>query len=670
MKNKRFLLIVFIILVFSISFLNANQNIKKEAKKRFAMVMGANNGGPNRVLLKYAVSDAKSLIKVLEDMGGVTRDDCILLEEPKRKMFFSQMKKLQQRINKARSEYRRVEVIFYYSGHSDEKNILIGEEKISYKEFRDTINRVEADIRIAILDSCASGAFTRLKGGKKRSPFLFDAAYDMKGSAFMTSSSSNEASQESDRLKGSFFTHYLISGLRGAADMTQDGRITLSEAYQYAFSETLSQTQKTLSGPQHPNQNIQMTGTGDVVMTDIRKSSAVLVIGKNIFGRIFIHNQGNVLVLELNKPYGRNIEIGLEQGKYRIINIREGKIYESKITLQEGKKAKLEIDRLKETDRIDTKARGDIAVRPLEEKSRKIKERFQLEFFGGFSTLNPADLNLRAEHDVEFTKFYYDDYYAFEKEYGSIVSYTKNMDGEFKQMKHAMPFGFRLKYFLNKSIAISLGFEYIKKNQSSDIRIQYNIVDSVLGQYVLDKEISPFALSTEGYIPSIGIHYEKKITRSIGIEGFLSGGPLFADCSYFLDYRSSPIAGDIPIVELSDWGELEEKGRGTGFGLNGGVRMNIDIGKNFGLFLEGAYAFQVVNKLSGPGSHQYNYSRRTWEGDWGIKELFVEREWGNVYFQLPSNSWEAVSNSEYYKIRDFKLDLSGFRVRIGISYRF
>jgi len=79
----------------------------------------------------------------------------------------------------------------------------------------------------------------------------------MKGDAFMTSSSANEASQESDAIRGSFFTYYLVSGLRGAADMIHDGRITLNEAYQYAYNETLSRTEKTMGGTQHPNYDIR-----------------------------------------------------------------------------------------------------------------------------------------------------------------------------------------------------------------------------------------------------------------------------------------------------------------------------------------------------------------------------------------------------------------------------
>ena len=328
--------------------------------RRFAFVVGANDGGCSRIKLQYAISDAESITKVFKEMGGVLPDDVKFLAEPDRNAFFKGMKSLADLVKRSRSEFRRVEVFFYYSGHSDEENILLGEEKISYKEFRNLINAINADVRIAILDSCASGAFTQMKGVKKRPPFLMDSAYDMKGFAFMSSSSSHEVSQESGRLRGSFFTHYLVSGMRGAADMTLDGRVTLSEAYHYAYKETLSQTEKTLSGPQHPSYNIQMSGKGDVVMTDIRKSSAVLRVGKDISGRIFIHSQENVLVVEVNKPAGRVIEIGLEEGKYRIININEDGIFESDVTLKHGEHHELVSDQLRKTDKVYTTPRGDI----------------------------------------------------------------------------------------------------------------------------------------------------------------------------------------------------------------------------------------------------------------------------------------------------------------------
>ena len=44
-------------------------------------------------------------------------------------------------------------------------------------------------------------------------------------SAFLTSSAETESAQESDRIRASYFTHYLISGFRGAADLSGDGSI-------------------------------------------------------------------------------------------------------------------------------------------------------------------------------------------------------------------------------------------------------------------------------------------------------------------------------------------------------------------------------------------------------------------------------------------------------------
>jgi hypothetical protein len=380
-----------ILILISVSEGLSNAAVSQEEShsiRRFALVIGANDGGKGRQKLRYAVSDAKAIINVLETMGGVSPDDSRLLMEPDRATLFWELNRLKERIARAREEFGRVEVILYYSGHSDEKNLLLGKQKVSYKEFRDAIDAMPADVRIAILDSCASGAFTRLKGGKKKKPFLMDAAYDMKGYAVMTSSSSDEASQESERLKGSFFTHYLTSGLRGAADMSQDGRITLNEVYQFAFKETLSQTEKTVSGPQHPNYNIRMSGTGDVIITDIRKSDSILRIGKDVHGKLFIHDQNQVLIAELNKAAGRTVELGLDKGKYRIINILDKDVHESHIKLTEGKTTELKIGQFKKSKKIDTVARGDLKARPRN-KVLKIKG-FRMNLFLDFNSRNTS----------------------------------------------------------------------------------------------------------------------------------------------------------------------------------------------------------------------------------------------------------------------------------------
>ena len=195
-----------------------------------------------------------------------------------------------------------------------------------------------------------------IKGGKKLTPFIIDSSHNMKGLAFMTSSSSDEVSQESEKIKGSFFTHYLIAGLRGAADVSKDGRITLNEAYQFAYSKTLAGTEKTISGPQHPNSYLQMSGTGDVVMTDIRKSSSLLVIKKSVHGMLYIRNSEKILIAEFYKPFGDIVELGLERGQYSIINERDQKLFEAGIRL--GKKTELSVDDFSIVDKEATTARG------------------------------------------------------------------------------------------------------------------------------------------------------------------------------------------------------------------------------------------------------------------------------------------------------------------------
>jgi len=387
------LLILFVINGFALSAEQEDQSVAPSVIQRYVVAVGANNGGTEMDQLQYALSDAKSFLKVFHDLGGVTRENSLFLAEPDTKSLFTELGRFQAKIEESRPEYKRLEFFFYYSGHSDNKNILLGEEKVSYEDLREVINSIESDVRIAILDSCASGAFTRIKGGKKRQPFLLDTANDMKGYAFMSSSSANEVSQESDYINGSFFTHYLVSGLRGAADVTQDGRVTLNEAYQFAFNETLSQTTKTISGPQHPNTQIELAGRGDVVMTDIRQSPAILVLLPDLTGNIFIHDKNNLLVVELTKPSGRRIELGLEDGKYRIINIIDGQVYESFVNLRKDEECALDEEEFVETEKVYTTPRGDRDVK-IRENHLRIQNRIGL--FVEASTVSTRIYNERG----------------------------------------------------------------------------------------------------------------------------------------------------------------------------------------------------------------------------------------------------------------------------------
>lgn len=346
-------------LVLGIFLLPAAAGTAAQYMKRFALIVGANNGGSDRVRLRYALSDASGVVSVLRQLGGISGADIRFLKQPSRDGLAHELNLIRNRLRRARSRYGRTELLFYYSGHSDSRGLLLNGRCFGYRRLRDMIRAIEADIRITILDSCASGELTRLKGGRMRSPFLVDTSMKMKGTVFLTSSSHNEASQESDAIRGSFFTHYLLSGLRGAADSSRDGRVTLNEAYQFAYHQTLARTEKTMGGPQHPGKAIQMSGSGEVVLTDIRKSSARLRLNDDLSGRIFIRSQEGVFVAELNKTAGVPVTFGLGTGRYLVTLERKNRVYSSTVDLDRGATFRLSRRQFVASGRTRARGKGE-----------------------------------------------------------------------------------------------------------------------------------------------------------------------------------------------------------------------------------------------------------------------------------------------------------------------
>jgi len=325
--------------------------------RRFALVVGANNGGRERITLQYAGTDARSFADVMRELGGIGEQDLILLLDPSLEDFNSGLDRLKTRVTEDRSSLRK-ELIIYYSGHSDEAGLLLGDDRYGYAELRAEIGSIPTDVRIAILDSCASGALTRAKGGARAPAFMVDVANTMKGHAFLTSSSADEASQESDTIRASFFTHYLITGLRGAADSSGEGIVTLSEAYNFAYHETLASTEKSQYGPQHPNWDISLTGTGDIVLTDLRNSTSGLVFSKDIAGRIFVRTTGGALVAELNKPAGKEVMLALEPGTYRVVQTADDRLSQTEVAIAADSRSVLTQARLQPLEAYSTVTRG------------------------------------------------------------------------------------------------------------------------------------------------------------------------------------------------------------------------------------------------------------------------------------------------------------------------
>jgi hypothetical protein len=326
--------------------------------RRFALVIGSNNGAGEREQLRYAGHDAATFADVLQQLGGVTKPDLAMLAEPDMGAIDSAFDALGKRVRDERKPGQRVELVVYYSGHADETGLLIGGGHYDYAKLRERIRGVPADVRIAILDSCASGSFTRMKGGTKMPPFLRDSSNRVEGFAYLSSSSADEDAQESDKLGASFFTYFFVAALRGAADRNHDGRITLSEAYQFSYEMTLGRTQNTLHGPQHPAYDMHLSGTGDVVLTDLRSTESSLVLPAAVHGHLVILDGNNRVTVELTKEAGDPLVLALPNDTYSVhVSNRSGELV-AKITLDHDGRIELQPESLHRASPEETIARG------------------------------------------------------------------------------------------------------------------------------------------------------------------------------------------------------------------------------------------------------------------------------------------------------------------------
>ena len=374
---KKILALTSLLLSFSFSTLFA-VTISDESVSgvdRYAIYIGSNYGGKSRERLLYAGTDAQSFKNAMAEIGGVSETNSRILIDPSKETVDKALEDISNAITGSTNNSKRSEFIFYYSGHSDENAILLGDAKYDYSKLKAAITAVPSDIHVVILDSCYSGNFIRTKGGQKKKPFLMDDSSVVKGHAYLSSSSEKESSQESDEIESSYFTNAMITGLRGAADTSGDNKVSLTELYSYAFNDTLSKTEETDAGPQHPNYNITLVGSGDLILSDISAAEASVVIAKEAEGRFIIRDARGKLISEINKTKGVPITMALSSGTYKVVVITETATKQGTFILNVNDTFLIEESGMQKVTRKETKQRGGkkIPNKPVEKDDEYLK---------------------------------------------------------------------------------------------------------------------------------------------------------------------------------------------------------------------------------------------------------------------------------------------------------
>ena len=289
-----------------------------QAAARFALVVGSDVGATGRSRLWFAESDAQRFGATLRELGDFTPDRVTVLRTPTAAEFRAALETMEARIRTARDGGERPLLVVYFSGHAGAGGLELGNERIGFDELRARVSRSAAETRIAIVDACEAGLLTQVKGATAAPALDFPLPADdqVQGTAFVTSTAVGEAAQESASIGGSFFTHHLEIALRGAGDADGDGRITLAEAFRYTAARTLAGTAATRSGPQHATYEFKMSGRGDVVLADLRRADARLVLPADPGAQYVLQGPGNT-ISEVPGAASRLV-LALPAGRYTV----------------------------------------------------------------------------------------------------------------------------------------------------------------------------------------------------------------------------------------------------------------------------------------------------------------------------------------------------------------
>jgi hypothetical protein len=280
-----------------------------------ALVVGENQGLTSEDTLRFAELDAERLAATLTDVGGFAPGDVTVLKGATAERLRAALAQLAERL----ADGPHDKLVLYVSSHAGDGALHLAGTQLPMSELVDFARRAPVKVAVLVLDACRSGSVTKLKGlVRSQEPPTTIEATQVEGRVFISASGADEYAQESDALGGSTFTHYLVTGLRGAADTSRDGRVTLDEVYAWAWARTIEATFGSRGGVQRPAFSVDLRGQGQLVLSTPGLARARLTIDVTAPGRwLVVSAATNAVVADVDKPEGP-LTLALPPGEYRV----------------------------------------------------------------------------------------------------------------------------------------------------------------------------------------------------------------------------------------------------------------------------------------------------------------------------------------------------------------
>lgn len=213
--------------------------------KIWAVVVGV--GRYNHMpVLKYTDDDAYHIYAFLKSPeGGALPDNQIRLlidEDATRTQIMGAMR---QTFLKA--DENDV-VLLYFSGHGLKGSFLPVDfdgynNKLQHEEVQSIFNESKAKHKICFADACHSGTLTAMRSPGHVLTNYYDAFEGSDGgTALLLSSKGDEVSLEDQGLRQGIYSHFLIRGLKGAADSNNNKIVTIQELFNYVYDKVTAYT--------------------------------------------------------------------------------------------------------------------------------------------------------------------------------------------------------------------------------------------------------------------------------------------------------------------------------------------------------------------------------------------------------------------------------------------
>jgi hypothetical protein len=327
--------------------------------RRYAVVIGNNVGVAPEQELRFAEDDADRLARTLIDVGNFAAEDVVTL----RGMSVAAVRRALIAMNaRVRESADPSLLLVFYSGHADAQALHLGGEALPLDEIDGLTRASPASFRVLVLDACRSGALTQSKGSRAAPLFALPSVNGVAGYVVLTAAASGEDAAEANNLGASFFSHAFTSGLLGAADVNNDDLVSLAEAYDYAFDQTVKASSASFGGTQHPTFRYEVRGQGELILSTLHtsRSRGELRLPSGV-SFLVLDERGRV-VAEVDTNANRRLS--LPAGRYALRGRAPRARYEGDVTVVAGAATTAELTAMARLDyaRLVRKGTPDAAL--------------------------------------------------------------------------------------------------------------------------------------------------------------------------------------------------------------------------------------------------------------------------------------------------------------------